>query len=122
MQVDAGAGRNKRMFDEVKKGDRVLIPHLPRYGHITVAEATEDWNLGYDFSIWEKSSDHGHIFPARCLAQFPARQLDYKGFVKDDPLPQILKAKVNSGRIAAFQSTNFFEILRERGEQPALEV
>jgi hypothetical protein len=70
MQVDAGAGRNKRMFDEVKKGDRVLIPHLPRYGHITVAEATEDWNLGYDFSIWEKSSDHSHIFPARALRNF----------------------------------------------------
>jgi hypothetical protein len=70
MQVDAGAGRNRRMFDEVKKGDRVLIPHLPGYGHITIAEATEDWNLGYDFSIWKKSSDHGHIFPARALRNF----------------------------------------------------
>jgi hypothetical protein len=70
MEVDAGAGRNRPMFNRVKRGDRLLIPHLPRYGHITIAEATEDWNRGYNFSVWEKSGDHGDIFPARPLQNF----------------------------------------------------
>jgi hypothetical protein len=47
-----------------------LVPHVPRYGHITIAEATEDWNLGYNFSVWDKSGDHGHIFPAKPLQNF----------------------------------------------------
>lgn len=70
LEVDAGAARNLLMFRRVKKGDYVLIPHLPQYGYITIAEATEDWDKGYQFSIWEKSSDHGHIFPANPLRNF----------------------------------------------------
>jgi hypothetical protein len=70
MEVDAGAGRNRQMFSQVKKGDRILIPHLPQYGQITIAEATEDWDKGHDFSAWEKSGDHGHIFPAKPLRNF----------------------------------------------------
>jgi hypothetical protein len=58
------------MFSQVKKGDRILIPHLPQYGQITIAEATEDWKKGYDFSVWAKSGDHGHIFPAKPLRNF----------------------------------------------------
>jgi hypothetical protein len=70
MEVDAGAARNLQMFNRVKKGDYILSPHLPRYGYITIAEALEDWSKGYQFSIWTKSNDHGHIFPAKRLRNF----------------------------------------------------
>jgi hypothetical protein len=70
MEVDAGAARNLQMFNQVKKGDYILIPHLPRYGYITIAEASEDWDKGYKFAIWTKSNDHGHIFPAKALRNF----------------------------------------------------
>jgi hypothetical protein len=70
MEVDAGAGRNRQMFSQVKTGDRIMVPHLPHYGQITIAEATEDWDTGYNFSVWEKSGDHGHIFPAKPLRNF----------------------------------------------------
>jgi hypothetical protein len=70
MTVDAGAGRNRPMFNRVKKGDYILIAHLPQYGQITIAEATEDWDKGYNFSLWAKTNDHGHIFPAKPLLNF----------------------------------------------------
>ena len=70
LEVDAGASRNRPMFSRVKRGDYLLIPHLPQYGQITIAEATEDWDKGYQFSVWEKTNDHGHIFPARPLRNF----------------------------------------------------
>lgn len=70
LEVDAGASRNRPMFSRVKKGDYLLIPHLPQYGQITIAEATEDWDKGYQFSVWEKTNDHGHIFPAMPLRNF----------------------------------------------------
>jgi hypothetical protein len=70
LEVDAGASRNRPMFNRVKKGDYLLIPHLPQYGQITIAEGTEDWNKGYQFSVWERTNDHGHIFPARPLRNF----------------------------------------------------
>ncbi|MCX6910590.1 MAG: hypothetical protein NTY01_21470 [Verrucomicrobia bacterium] len=69
MTLDGGARRNMRML-HVKKGDRILIPHLPQYGQITIAEATEDWNQGYKFSIWEGYGDYGHIFPVKRLLNF----------------------------------------------------
>jgi hypothetical protein len=43
MEVDAGAGRNRQMFSQVKKGDRILIPHLPQYGQITIAEILKNF-------------------------------------------------------------------------------
>ncbi len=54
----------------VKRGDRILIPHLPQRGNITIAEATQDWSDGYSFSVWEKTNDHGHIFPVNYLTNF----------------------------------------------------
>jgi hypothetical protein len=70
MMVDDGARRNRRMYEQVKKGDRLLIPHLPHYGQITVAEATQDWNEGYIFSPLEGFNEYGHIFPAKRLTNF----------------------------------------------------
>jgi predicted SPOUT superfamily RNA methylase MTH1 len=70
MIVDGGARRNRRMREQVKQGDRILIPHLPRYGQITIAEATEDWLDGYTFRVWDRFQDYGHIFPAKRLRNF----------------------------------------------------
>ena len=69
MSVDGGARRNMRML-QVRKGDRILIPHLPGPGQVTIAEATQDWKEGYRFSILEGLDDFGHIFPARRLKSF----------------------------------------------------
>ncbi len=68
--VDAGVRRNQRMFDEVKKGHILLVPHLPYWGQVAIVEATEDWNTGYRFAIPEDKRDYGHIFPARLRMAF----------------------------------------------------
>lgn len=70
MELDQGAARNQRMYRDVKKGDRILIPHLPHYGQITLAIASEDWDKGYSFSVFSESNDHGHIFPAEVKKNF----------------------------------------------------
>ena len=69
-KVDEGAGRNLAMFNKVKKGDILLIPQLPSWGHIAIAEATEDWSKGYRFEIDKSSGDYGHIFPAKFHKKF----------------------------------------------------
>ena len=61
---------NFRMYDEVKKGDIILVPRIPEWGTVTVAEATEDWNTGYQFEIDERKDDYGHRFPAKYLTYF----------------------------------------------------
>lgn len=66
---DEGAGRNYPMLNNVKKGDLLLVPHLPEWGRVTIAEATDDWDKGYQFEIFE-TGDHGHIFPAKPLKIF----------------------------------------------------
>lgn len=68
--MDEGAGRNRPMFNKVKRGDILLIPQLPKWGHIAIVEATEDWSQGYNFKIYEKYGDYGHIFPAKYLKSF----------------------------------------------------
>jgi hypothetical protein len=68
--LDEGAGRNLPMFNKVKKGDILVIPQLPNWGEVALAEATEDWNKGYIFDIDEKLEDYGHIFPVKYLKKF----------------------------------------------------
>lgn len=70
LTVDEGAGRNIRMFKEVKKDDLLLVPHLPAYGRVTIVRATQDWDQGYDFGILKQTKDHGHIFPAERVKVF----------------------------------------------------
>lgn len=69
-KLDEGAGRNRPMFDKVKKGDILLIPQLPNWGEVALVEATENWNKGYIFKIDENLGDYGHIFPAKYLKKF----------------------------------------------------
>jgi hypothetical protein len=69
-KLDEGAGRNRPMFNKVKKGDILLIPQLPNWGEVALVEATEDWNKGYIFEIDQTLGDYGHIFPAKYLKKF----------------------------------------------------
>lgn len=69
-KMDEGAGRNRPMFNKVKKGDILLIPQLPNWGQIAIVEATEDWSQGYNFKIDENLGDYGHIFPAKFIKRF----------------------------------------------------
>ena len=70
MTLDRDTLRNKRMFEEVKREDMVLIPHLPDSGQVTIVRATEDWDSGYKFDIPEETKDYGHCFPARKICTF----------------------------------------------------
>ena len=70
LTVDNGAGYNLKMYNEVKKGDILLIPRIPSWEEISIAEATEDWSTGYRYDIPEEQGDFGHIFPARFIMSF----------------------------------------------------
>jgi hypothetical protein len=69
-KLDEGAGRNRPMFNKVKKGDVLLIPQVPNWGEVALVEATQDWNKGYVFEIDPTLGDYGHIFPAKYLKKF----------------------------------------------------
>jgi hypothetical protein len=69
MTVDEGAGRNRAML-KVKKGDILLVPHLPAWDDVAIVEATEDWESGYRFEIDPELEDYGHIFPAKFIKPF----------------------------------------------------
>lgn len=70
LTVDAGAAKNLLILNRVKKGDVLLVPHLPEFTKVTVAEATEDFNSGYRFAIAKEFGDYGHIFPAKFIKSF----------------------------------------------------
>jgi len=69
-KLDEGAGRNRPMFNKVKKGDILLVPRIPSWGEVAIVEASEDWNTGYYFDLDERKGDFGHIFPAKYLKKF----------------------------------------------------
>ena len=70
--IDESARRNLAIFNKVKKGDILLIPHMREWDEITIVEATMDFSEGYRFEIAhvEKDDDYGHIFPVRYLKKF----------------------------------------------------
>ena len=61
---------NIRMYEKVKKDDIILIPRIPEWHFVTIAEATKDWKTGYEFEIDAEMGDYGHMFPARKLKHF----------------------------------------------------
>ncbi|SIT94656.1 hypothetical protein [Pontibacter indicus] len=81
-QLDEGAGRNRPMFNNVKKGDVLLIPQLPNWGDVALVEATEDWNKGYRFDIDKNTGDFGHIFPAKYLKKFTRNNENVTGNIR----------------------------------------
>jgi len=79
---DEGAGRNRPMFDKVKKNDILLVPELPSWGNVAIVEATEDWNIGYKFEIHKIMEDYGHIFPAKYLRCFSRHNENVTGNIR----------------------------------------
>jgi hypothetical protein len=79
---DKGAGRNRPMFNRVKKGDILLVPHLPSWDEIAIVEAIEDWNIGYKFEIDKNLGDYGHIFPAQYLKKFVRHNENVSGNIR----------------------------------------
>lgn len=53
----------------MKKGDFLLVPHIPYYDTVTILEATEDFNKGYNFSFAEGEKDYAHCFPVKKVKQ-----------------------------------------------------
>jgi hypothetical protein len=80
--LDGGAGRNRAMFKNVKKGDVLLIPQLPDWGYVAIAEATEDWDSGYRYEINKDRKDYGHIFPAKFLRKFVRQSESVSGNIR----------------------------------------
>lgn len=70
---------NLKMFNEVKKGDIILVPRTPQWPFVTIARATEDWNVGYHFEIDAELKDFGHCFPAEYDTHFDRHDDDVRG-------------------------------------------
>ena len=82
---DSGARKNLSMYEKVKKGDILLIPRLPDWGSVAIAEAVEDWNdkeKGYRFEIDDEKKDYGHIFPAKYIGCFNRHGKDVSGNIQ----------------------------------------
>ena len=74
--------KSLRMFEEVKNGHFLLVPSLLDWGSVSVVEATEDWDIGYQFEIPEEYKDYGHIFPARFLKKFSRQSRHVTGNIR----------------------------------------
>jgi hypothetical protein len=68
--TDKGARGNLPIYENVKKGDILLIPRIPNWNDITIAEATEDFKTWYKFEIDKEHGDYGHIFPVKKIKHF----------------------------------------------------
>ncbi|MGN1135591.1 MAG: hypothetical protein ACI4SF_05165 [Oscillospiraceae bacterium] len=68
--LDDGARRNLPIYNNVKKGHYLIIPHMPTWNTVTIAQATDDFDKGYKFEIDEDLKDFGHIFPAKYVKHF----------------------------------------------------
>lgn len=85
---DSDARKNLSMYNNVKKGDILLIPRLPDWGSVAIAEAAEDWDnkeKGYRFEIAkldDGNEDYGHIFPANYIGCFNRHGKDVSGNIQ----------------------------------------
>lgn len=79
---DSGAKKNLSMYKNVKKGDILLIPRLPDWGSVAIAEAIEDWDKGYKFEIDDEKKDFGHIFSANYIGCFNRHGKDVSGNIQ----------------------------------------
>lgn len=79
---DSDARKNLSMYNNVKKGDILLIPRLPDWGSVAIAEAAEDWDKGYKFEIDDEKKDFGHIFPANYIGCFNRHGKDVSGNIQ----------------------------------------
>ena len=103
---DSGAKKNLSMYKNVKKGDILLIPRLPKWSDVAIAEATEDWDKGYKFEINGEKEDFGHIFPVTYIGWFNRNGKDVSGEIKST-----LKARNRFWNITRF-SKNIKKIIQ----------
>ena len=80
--IDKGAGRNYRIYSEVKKGDYLLIPKIPTYDKVTIVQAKTDFCEGYKYlQLGENEvevqllpnyakGDYRHVFPVAYVTEF----------------------------------------------------
>lgn len=68
--LDQGERANLPIYQKVKKGDYLLIPHVPSYPYVTIVQASEDFDTGYKFDIDAELKDYGHIFPVETVKTF----------------------------------------------------
>lgn len=61
--TDKGARANMPILQKVRKGDYLLIPHVPSYPYVTIVRAAQDFSEGYQYQIDPDREDFGHIFP-----------------------------------------------------------
>ena len=94
---DSDARKNFSMYNNVKKGDILLIPRLPDWGSVAIAEATEDWDKAYGFEIDDEKKDYGHIFPAEYRGCFNRHGKDVSGNIQST-----LKARNRFWNISRF--------------------
>lgn len=80
--ADDGARRNLPIFNKVKKGDYLIIPHLPTWDTVTIAQAIEDFDKGYKYEIDKTLEDFGHIFPAKFVKKFNRHNINVGGNIK----------------------------------------
>lgn len=78
LKMDEGAKRNRPML-KVKKGDLILVPRLPQWDEVALVEATEDWEIGYQFEIPNENGVYGHIFPVKFHKSFVRKNKNVKG-------------------------------------------
>lgn len=88
---------NVRMYRNVKKGDFILVPRPPEWGQVTVAQAKEDWDTGYQFEVDEFKKDFGHQFPAKKLAHFNPNNKHVDGDIR-----QTLKCRLRFWNVDRF--------------------
>lgn len=82
LKVDKGAKRNLAIYNNVKEGDYLLIPHLPSNDMVTMVRAIQDFNCGYQFDRNNAWSDYGHIFPVRKLCSFNRSNPNIAGCIR----------------------------------------
>jgi hypothetical protein len=62
--------KNLPIDEPSKKRGYPYNPKIARLGSCTIAEALDDWDKAYEFSISAGQIDYGHIFPAREIRNF----------------------------------------------------
>ncbi len=82
-KVDTSARRNLPIYNKVKKGDILLVPHIAEWDEIAIVEAVEDFDKGYKFEIDPQIGDYGHIFPARFLRCFSRNNINVDADIRE---------------------------------------
>jgi len=81
-KIDILAKKNYPIYNKVKKGDYLLIPHLEAWDEILIVQATDDFDKGYEFSIPE-CGDYGHIFPVKYIKRFSKNNINVEGSIRE---------------------------------------